>query len=197
MSLPLPKNVPQCQHTKLSGVRCGSPAMKGRRYCYFHRQLRLQQHRCSSKYARQRPLVLPMLEDAASIQFALMEVTQAVLDDRISEKKAGLLLYALQTAALNLKQMNTEPQEELIRQQYPESVAEMERIRRRAETGERQEGDPDPEWSLMAYLFTPQDWKPGDPPPWRNPGEAEPGTEGPPILPDGWRWDPDEGVHHV
>ena len=197
MSLPLPKNVPQCQHTKLSGVRCGSPAMKGRRYCYFHRQVRLLQHRHSSKYARQKPFILPMLEDAASIQFALMEVTQAVLDDRISEKKAGLLLYALQTAALNLKQMNTEPQEELVRQQYPESVAEMERIRRRAETGERQEGDPDPEWSLMGLLLTPQDWKEGDPIPWRNPGEAEPGTEGPPILPEGWRWDPDKGVHHA
>ena len=197
MSLPLPKNVPQCQHTKLSGVRCGSPAMKKRRYCYFHRQVRLLQHRHSSKYARQRPLVLPMLEDAASIQFALMEVTRAVLDDRISDKKAGLVLYALQTAALNLKQMNTEPQEELVRQQYPESASEMERIRRRAETGELQEGDPDPEWSLMGMLLTPPDWKEGDPIPWRNLGEAEPGTEGPPFLPEGWRWDPDKGVHHV
>ena len=127
--LPLPKNVPRCSHTRLNGLRCGSPAMKGKRHCYFHRRLQLQQHRNSTRRARQR-VILPPLEDAASIQFALMEVTQAVLDDRISEKKAGLVLYALQTASHNLRRLDPEPQEQLIRQDYPEAVPEMEKIKR-------------------------------------------------------------------
>jgi hypothetical protein len=47
-------------------------------------------------------LVLPPLEDANAIQTAIMLVQRALIDDEISEKKAGLLLYSLQIAAANV-----------------------------------------------------------------------------------------------
>ena len=47
-------------------------------------------------------LDLPPFEDANSIQIALMQVVDALLDNRIDSKRAGLVLYALQTASSNL-----------------------------------------------------------------------------------------------
>lgn len=51
-------------------------------------------------------LDLPPLEDAASIQLALIEVAQALAANRIDTKRAGLLLYALQVASVNAKNLN-------------------------------------------------------------------------------------------
>jgi len=68
--------------------------MKGYRYCYAHeRMLEMRSSR----------LELPALEDANAIQMAIMRVQKALIDDEISEKKAGLLLYSLQMASSNLK----------------------------------------------------------------------------------------------
>lgn len=55
---------------------------------------------------RNTSLDLPPLEDAASIQLALIEVAQALAANRIDTKRAGLLLYALQVAAANAKNLN-------------------------------------------------------------------------------------------
>jgi hypothetical protein len=52
---------------------------------------------------------LPLLEDAESIQIAIQEVVDAITQDRIDSKRAGLLLYALQTASANLKNADFEP----------------------------------------------------------------------------------------
>jgi hypothetical protein len=48
-------------------------------------------------------LQLPTLEDANSIQMALMQVMEALLRDQIDNKLAGLLLYGLQIASSNLQ----------------------------------------------------------------------------------------------
>src|SRR5579884_528557 len=124
----LPKSVPQCRHTKNDGIRCASPAMRGHSFCYFHHRLRADIKRHSSAEARELPLQLPPLEDAHSIQLALMEIGHAILTDRISDKKAGLLLYMLQTASINLKHLQEDRSEELVRQDYPEAIEEMEAL---------------------------------------------------------------------
>ena len=31
---------PECRHIKTSGGKCGSPALRGQPYCYFHSRLR-------------------------------------------------------------------------------------------------------------------------------------------------------------
>jgi hypothetical protein len=45
---------------------------------------------------------LPMLEDPASIQVALSQITTAFLSSRIDARRTGLLLYALQIASQNI-----------------------------------------------------------------------------------------------
>lgn len=126
----LPKSVPQCRHFKTDGIRCGSPAMRGHSFCYYHNRLRADMKRHSSADARELPLQLPPLEDAHSIQLALMEVGHAILTDRISERKGGLLLYMLQTASSNLKRLQEDRSEQLVRQDYPEALEDMQRLRR-------------------------------------------------------------------
>jgi hypothetical protein len=100
-----------CEHVKTNGHFCGSPAMRGRNYCHFHlghigRQLRVQRY--ASLGLPRPPLELPLLEDAASIQLALMQVTEALLDGTLDHRTAGLVLYSLQTASLNLRTMQKE-----------------------------------------------------------------------------------------
>ncbi len=85
---------PRCEKVREDGTVCGCPQMKGYRYCYAHeRMLEMRSSR----------LELPALEDANAIQMAIMRVQKALIDDEISEKKAGLLLYSLQMASSNLK----------------------------------------------------------------------------------------------
>ena len=48
-------------------------------------------------------LELPSIEDAASIQLALIDVLQALAANRLDPRRAGLLLYGLQVASANLK----------------------------------------------------------------------------------------------
>src|ERR1022692_4613763 len=95
-----------CKHVKANGEFCGSPALRGREYCYFHltvlgRRLRTQKHIMQGE---NHYLQLPTLEDANSIQMALMQVMEALLRDQIDNKLAGLLLYGLQIASSNLQQ---------------------------------------------------------------------------------------------
>ena len=103
--------VRQCEHIKANGEFCGSPALRGRRYCYFHlthigRRLRAERVHAqavgASAESNAAPLELPPFEDAGSIQIALMQVVDAILQNRLDTKRAGLVLYALQTASCNL-----------------------------------------------------------------------------------------------
>jgi hypothetical protein len=81
---------PRCSAVKEDGTSCGSPKMKNHIYCYAH---------CQMMEARAKKLALPPLEDANAILMSVMLVQRALIDDEISEKKAGLLLYSLQIAA--------------------------------------------------------------------------------------------------
>jgi hypothetical protein len=85
---------PRCEKVREDGTVCGSPQMKGYRYCYAHERMLA---------VRSSRLDLPALEDANAVQMAIMRVQKALIDDEISEKKAGLLLYSLQMASSNLK----------------------------------------------------------------------------------------------
>src|SRR5579884_361572 len=92
---------PRCQHVKVNGVRCGSPAMKRNALCYFHHhQLAKQQ---------EDDLSIPLLEDANSVQLAISKVVRAILAGKLDPRTAGLALYGLQTAAINLPNTDFEP----------------------------------------------------------------------------------------
>jgi hypothetical protein len=95
-----------CEYLKPNGEFCGSPALRGRDYCHWHliciaRRLRAEKQEATQDRT---PLELPPLEDANSVQLAVMMVIDAMLRQRIGPRMSGQLLYALQIASSNLKQ---------------------------------------------------------------------------------------------
>jgi hypothetical protein len=95
------KKAPRCQHVKVNGTRCGSPAMRQRKLCYYHERQRVE-----PKHSKD--LEIPLLEDATSVQLAITRVCQSIANRAIDAKTAGLLLYGLQTAASNVRSVNEE-----------------------------------------------------------------------------------------
>ena len=101
----------RCQHLKINGTQCGSPALRRNRFCFFHKRFQDERIRLSADRARRgvATFVLPVLEDANSIQIALMQVMRLLVSQQIDHKTASLLLYALQTASTNLRMTNFKP----------------------------------------------------------------------------------------
>src|SRR5579871_6548293 len=117
---------PRCQWVRQDGTSCGSPQMKRHIYCFAHMQM-----------AEARTLMLPVAEDANAIQIGLMQIQKALIEDRISMKKAGLLLYSMQLALTNVGQttFGKAKDEEMVR----ETVDEEEALsRQRAELSQEQ-----------------------------------------------------------
>ena len=50
------RHIRLCQHTKDDGKLCGSPAMRGKSYCYFHLDVVLRRRRLA-RMARERQLL--------------------------------------------------------------------------------------------------------------------------------------------
>src|SRR4029077_11664571 len=101
----------RCQHIKVNGVQCGSPALRRNRFCFFHKQYQSETIRLSADRRRRgtATFILPVLEDANSIQMAIMQIMRIILTGEIEHKTASLLLYALQTASTNLRSTKFEP----------------------------------------------------------------------------------------
>jgi hypothetical protein len=95
----------RCQHLKINGTQCGSPALRRNRFCFFHKRFQDERIRLAADRKRRglATFLLPVLEDANSIQMALMQVMRLLVSHDIDHKTASLLLYALQTASSNLR----------------------------------------------------------------------------------------------
>jgi hypothetical protein len=104
-----PINIRRCQHIKVNGTQCGSPALRDQKHCHFH-HLWSEKQLDVNKYAgSNNAIVLPTLEDANSIQVGLAEVMRMVIHCLIDQRSAALLLHALRTAAINLRYTSFEP----------------------------------------------------------------------------------------
>ncbi len=104
----------RCQHLKVNGTQCGSPALRRNRFCYFHKlhheeRIELNLDRLKNARRRRATIDLPVLEDANSIQVSLMQIMRLIIAGQIDGKTAGLLLYALQTASSNLPRLRFDP----------------------------------------------------------------------------------------
>ena len=106
-----PPSIARCQHVKVNGVQCGSPALKNRKLCHFHQRWQQGRIQLNANQARRSrySLDLPILEDANSIQVALMQGMRLLLTNQVDHKTAALLFYALQTASTNLSRTTFEP----------------------------------------------------------------------------------------
>jgi hypothetical protein len=99
---------PRCHHIRTSGLRCGSLAVRNRRYCYYHQRSRPLLLNFAQPAHTPVLMQLPVFEDAHAIQSTVRDVAYRLLDGTFSQKTAGLLLYALQIASSNLKHMKAE-----------------------------------------------------------------------------------------
>jgi hypothetical protein len=113
---------PRCRWVKQDGTSCRSPQMKQHIYCFAHMQM---------AEARTLLLLLPPPEDANAIQVGLMKIQKAMIEDTISTKKAGLLLYSMQLALTNVGQttFGKAKDEEMVRDTVDEEVAISEEAR--------------------------------------------------------------------
>src|SRR6202045_2235807 len=138
--LKLADMAPRCQWVRQDGTSCRSPQMKQHIYCFAHMQM---------AEARTLMLMLPPPEDANAIQVGLMRIQKAVIEDTISMKKAGLLLYSMQLALTNVgqTQFGQAKDEEMVR----DTVAEEEALSEEARSSR------DSVFSQEQELFTAKD----------------------------------------
>jgi hypothetical protein len=103
MTKPLPPhpNVRNCTHIKVTGQQCGSPALRGEFFCYFHtRIIKGVEQRVDMRLD---PMAL--LEDHEAIQFSLMNVVDGLVKGTLDRPRARLILQALRIAARNAKEV--------------------------------------------------------------------------------------------
>jgi hypothetical protein len=104
-----PVTIRRCQHIKVNGIQCGSPAKRNEMHCFFHEQCHLMGRQINMKFTENGVIKLPTLEDANSIQLGLSEVMRMVVTRQIDHRIASLLLRALRIAADNVKFTSLEP----------------------------------------------------------------------------------------
>jgi hypothetical protein len=96
----------QCRHVFPSGQRCGSPALRHQPLCYWHQSTRrpvaelAERHACRNSVSS---FHIDIPDDRSAIQLAIGTILQRIAANEIDSKRAGLLLYGLQIAALNLQ----------------------------------------------------------------------------------------------
>jgi hypothetical protein len=116
--MPLNPNVKICTHIKVTGIRCGSPALRGENFCYFHQRM-IRGVPTPSK-ARIHPMAL--IENEEAIQVALMETINAIVRNQIDLKRANLLLRALSIAVRNSRRVRFDRCESEMIRKLPESA---------------------------------------------------------------------------
>jgi hypothetical protein len=110
-----------CRHIRPNGTRCNSYALTGQLRCFWHTGLQ-QRHLAlaPSGTTTQTPPVeldFPELEDRASIQLALSMLLGALARNRIDPKRAGPILYGLQVASSNVRDLHNE-QSHIVRNSF-------------------------------------------------------------------------------
>src|ERR1035437_147701 len=95
-----------CAQRKCDGDPCQSRALRGERFCHYHKvmgkpAINIDNDPTGHAY-------LPVFEDAVSIQSAITDVCEMMLHRRIEPKEASILLYAMQVASTNMAHMNGE-----------------------------------------------------------------------------------------
>ena len=94
----------QCRHIHADGRRCGSPALRSEELCYFHHTSRRPAENPRARRSRQATfdLHLPDATDRTGLQLAIADVLRRIAANQVDPRRAGLLLYGLQIASLNL-----------------------------------------------------------------------------------------------
>ena len=89
---------PTCRHEKPDGTYCGSPALRDRKYCYYHLMERGRRLRHARALRDNLPyrLEIQSLDNLYSVRAALTDIAQALAAGQLDPRTAGKLLYAIQ-----------------------------------------------------------------------------------------------------
>ncbi len=87
----------RCTHLHTNGEQCRAPRVKDRELCHMHARL---------LEVRTEKLDLPPLEDANSIQVAIMKLQKVVIDGTLDHKQIGYLSNLIKIAAWNVSRTN-------------------------------------------------------------------------------------------
>jgi len=87
-----------CRHVKEDGTYCGSPALRDRKYCYYHLMQRGRRLRRARALRDNLPyrLEIQSLDNLYAVRAALTEIAQALAAGQLDPRTAGKLLYAIQ-----------------------------------------------------------------------------------------------------
>jgi hypothetical protein len=94
-------DAPKCQHQREDGTSCQRPARHRLRFCDFHHREHKRNAKKIAERARQRWFERVVLDDPKSIQKALAQLMQRLLNGEIDNQRAGQLLHKLQMASLD------------------------------------------------------------------------------------------------
>jgi len=98
-----------CNYPKPDGVPSGSPALRDEKLCYFHHRDH-ERSQYSANAIRRADVLgprLPRMNSLADIQAALYKVMNAIVDHRVSYRRAGRILFDLEQAAAPMRQPNS------------------------------------------------------------------------------------------
>jgi hypothetical protein len=109
----------QCRHIFTDGHRCSSPCLRQEEFCYYHHTTRRPVANPKQRRSRRSTFHLPLPEDRSAIQASIGEVLQRIAANDIDPRRAGLLLYGLQIASLNL------PKPQTLTKPEPQTVEEI------------------------------------------------------------------------
>ena len=85
--------------------RCGSPALRGESFCYFHHPTRAPVRNLHERRARRlarQAFTLNYPTNQDELQFVLRDLVTRLAANQIDSRRAGQIIFALQTAARGL-----------------------------------------------------------------------------------------------
>lgn len=94
-----------CSHRFPAASACGSPALRGESFCYYHHPTRSPVRNPNERRARRiarQSFTIPPPTTRHQLQLSLAMIAQRIASNQIDLRRAGLLLFALQNAANNL-----------------------------------------------------------------------------------------------
>ena len=106
--MPKTNNIPTCNHLFDDNHLCGSPALRGERFCYHHHPDRKP---VANPYARRsrRGFHLPAPRDLHEINGALGDIITRLAANKLDVHRAGLILYNLQLLSQSLQGQPAQP----------------------------------------------------------------------------------------
>src|ERR1700676_1692083 len=110
-NMPLyPVTIRRCQHIKVNGTQCGSPARRDEPCCHFHLRWRTIATNVKLNPGEQGTILLPTLQDPTPIQALLGEMCRLLAANPTDPKAAALILYAVETAPSNVRYTSFDPE---------------------------------------------------------------------------------------